>query len=163
MTHTQTRKLCPKRSIRVFVPSMGFQDNMGALLRLCDAMGVEEVIFGHDIDLNSRRIRKAARSSITALKIRVSPDHKLEIDSFRKNGGQVIGLELTDSSLPLHKCSLGLETVILLVIGHEVDGIPKEILQTLPHCYHIDMYGQNSSMNVVHATAMALYHFRSLE
>ncbi|WP_216359404.1 TrmH family RNA methyltransferase [Sediminicola luteus] len=155
--------LRPKRSIRVFAPFMGFQDNMGALFRLCDAMGVEEVIFGHDIDLNSRRLRKAARSSITALKTRVSPDHKFEIESFRKNGGQIIGLELTDTSFPLQDCALDIDTDILLVIGHEVDGIPKEILQILPQCYHINMYGQNSSMNVVHATAMALYHFRSLE
>ena len=44
-----------------------------------------------------------------------------------------------------------------MVVGAERYGISENILNILDDCYHIEMYGQNSSMNVAQATSIALY------
>ena len=45
----------------------------------------------------------------------------------------------------------------MLVIGDENFGVSDNILSISDAIIHIDMFGQNSSMNVVQATSIALY------
>jgi tRNA G18 (ribose-2'-O)-methylase SpoU len=44
-----------------------------------------------------------------------------------------------------------------LVVGSEINGVSAEILNISNQIVHINMYGKNSSMNVVQATSIALY------
>jgi tRNA G18 (ribose-2'-O)-methylase SpoU len=44
-----------------------------------------------------------------------------------------------------------------LIIGNENFGLSKTVLDQCHDVLHIEMYGQNSSMNVVQATSIALY------
>ena len=46
---------------------------------------------------------------------------------------------------------------MVLVIGDENFGISESILKQSDAVIHIDMFGHNSSMNVVQATNIALY------
>ena len=48
-------------------------------------------------------------------------------------------------------------TPIALIAGSEVSGISPELLEAAHQTAHIEMYGTNSSMNVVQATAIGLY------
>jgi tRNA G18 (ribose-2'-O)-methylase SpoU len=43
------------------------------------------------------------------------------------------------------------------VIGEENFGISEAVLQQMDAVVHIPMFGQNSSMNLVQATSVALY------
>ena len=45
------------------------------------------------------------------------------------------------------------------MIGDENHGVSASILGECDAVVHIEMYGQNSSMNVVQATSIALYEF----
>jgi tRNA G18 (ribose-2'-O)-methylase SpoU len=49
---------------------------------------------------------------------------------------------------------------VCLLLGSEVDGIDKTLLELIPLHLEIPMFGKKESFNVVEATSMALYHFR---
>ena len=46
---------------------------------------------------------------------------------------------------------------IVLIIGNENHGVSDDLLRQSDIVLHIEMYGNNSSMNVTHAAAIALY------
>ena len=80
-----------------------------------------------------------------------------EIKNYKEAGYRVIALEITEESVPLYKLKNDNNQHTVLIVGSERHGITKELLDLSDEVYHIEMYGQNSSMNVVQATSIALY------
>lgn len=78
------------------------------------------------------------------------------IEHLKQNGYQIISLEITHSSQPIHTFNISRKKPIALVVGNENFGVSEQILKQ-SEAIHIEMYGQNSSMNVVQATSIALY------
>ena len=73
----------------------------------------------------------------------------------------IIALEITSTSVSIHDFNLPLPLTgpVSLIVGHENFGISEVVLAQCDHIVHIPMYGQNSSMNVVQATNIAIYEF----
>ncbi|HLT54460.1 MAG TPA: TrmH family RNA methyltransferase, partial [Flavobacteriaceae bacterium] len=69
----------------------------------------------------------------------------------------LIALEITTSSKPLHQIKLEASKPIALILGDENYGISEAVLKEVDDIFHIDMFGTNSSMNVVQAASIALY------
>lgn len=159
-THENTINKNPQVKISVLAPDLDLNDNIGGLFRICDAMGVQSIYFGNNIDLQSRKLKKAARSTQNYITCYTEVDCKKLINESMYNNVQIVGLELTNSSVPIHKLELNKNHQILIVIGNEVEGISESLLSEIPQCYHIDMYGRNSSMNVIQATSIALYYIQ---
>jgi len=67
-----------------------------------------------------------------------------------------VSLEITTDSRPIHTHNFH-QTPLALIIGDENHGISEAVLNQSDNVIHIDMFGQNSSMNVVQATSIALY------
>ena len=68
-----------------------------------------------------------------------------------------IALEITETSTELGQFVLNSNQPITLVLGDESFGVSESILQQMNAIVHINMFGNNSSMNVVQATSIALY------
>jgi tRNA G18 (ribose-2'-O)-methylase SpoU len=68
-----------------------------------------------------------------------------------------VSLEITSNSEPIHDYAFPKNQPITLVVGDENFGVSEEILKLSDAVIHIDMFGQNSSMNVVQAANIALY------
>lgn len=160
-THNNTINAKPEIKISVLAPQLDLTDNIGGLFRICDAMGVDCIYFGHVVDFNSRKLKKAARSTQKIIRYNTNVNSKELIKYFVENQHTVIGLELTNTSASIQQLCLKKNTEVLLVIGNEIEGISEELLGEIPTCYHIDMYGANSSMNVIQATSIALYQIHS--
>ena len=79
------------------------------------------------------------------------------IKSLKNEGRHIISLEITSQSTPIHLTQFSNDKKIVVVIGDENFGISETILNISDSVIHIDMFGQNSSMNVVQATNIALY------
>ena len=79
------------------------------------------------------------------------------INQLKAKGYKIVSLEITDNSTPIHNCQFSKKQPIALVIGDENFGVSEPILALSDTIIHIDMFGQNSSMNVVQATNIALY------
>ena len=70
---------------------------------------------------------------------------------------QLIALEITDESKALETLKVENDKPVALIVGNENFGISEAVLKQCNEVVHIDMYGKNSSMNVVQATSIALY------
>ena len=131
--------------------------NIGSLFRTSDAFGIKELVFtGTEIPLG-RKMTKTSRATEKVVNYQVVEDAFGFISNLKNEGHQIISLEITDNSQALHKFSFNLNAPIVLVIGDENFGVSDQILSISDAIIHIDMFGQNSSMNVVQATSIALY------
>ena len=140
-----------------------FQQNIGSLFRISEAFGVENIIFfGKDIPLTPRKINKTSRS--THLHVpHVLIENYTELQTYlTENSFEIIALEITSNSKPLKEVVIPENKKIALLIGSEINGLSDDLLTISNQIVHINMFGKNSSMNVVQAASIALYELTSL-
>ena len=131
--------------------------NIGSLLRASDAFGIEKIYFcGSNIPIG-RKMTKTSRATEKVVDFEVAENAFNIIKEFKNKGFQIIALEITSNSKAITEVSFTNHQPIILVIGDENFGISDDILKLSDNTIHINMYGQNSSMNVVQATTIALY------
>lgn len=131
--------------------------NIGGLFRICDAFGVTKIIFHNSIiDFNSSRLKRTSRETHKKVDYTFSHDILSTLGGYKNDNFDIIALEISGISLPSEKIELK-EKGVILIIGNEQSGISEEILAFTSKHMHIEMYGKNSSMNVVQATGIALY------
>ncbi len=157
-SHSSTPFSQRKHPITLICDGVSGPANIGALFRLCYALGVQQLIFGNaDPDLSSSRLRKTARGTEVVVPHETTPDVLQRLQQFKRDGHRLVALEITSQSVPLSEYTHESDVPTVLVIGNERTGISEEILALMDSTFHIEMYGHNSSMNVVQATAIALY------
>ncbi len=131
--------------------------NIGSLFRISDAFGIEKLILcGENIQLG-RKVAKTSRATEKVVSYEINGNASEVIENLKSKNYQIISLEITDSSKPIHKVQFSKEKPIALIIGDENFGVSEDILNKSSNIIHINMFGQNSSMNVVQATNIALY------
>ncbi len=131
--------------------------NLGSLFRTADAFGIEKLILcGQSISLG-RKMTKTSRATEKTVSYEIHDKTINILKDLRLKSYKIICLEITDTSKPVYSLDFSKEKPIALVVGNENFGIAKEILEFSDSVVHIEMYGQNSSMNVVQATNIALY------
>lgn len=131
--------------------------NVGSLFRVADAFGIEKLMLcGENIPLG-RKMAKTSRATEKVVNYDITDSALKVIEDLKKQDYQIISLEITTNSKPIHTFKFSTEKPIALIIGDENFGVSEDILNQSDAVIHIDMFGQNSSMNVVQATNIALY------
>jgi len=158
LTHKTSSFLNKKFPLILICDGVKSPSNIGSLFRVCDALGVSEIIFCNpELNINSPRLQKTARNTQKKVSFSTSLDIIATIDKLEKENYSIVALEITDTSTSLENNLANKNQKIALVIGNEQQGISEEALQKCDQSVHINMYGENSSMNVVQATSIALY------
>ena len=131
--------------------------NIGSLFRVADAFGIEKLILcGTHIPMG-RKMAKTSRATEKVVNYEIQESASNLIEILKTEGYQIISLEITTQSQAIHNFKFSAKKPIALVIGDENFGISEDILRHSDAVVHIDMFGKNSSMNVVQATNIALY------
>ena len=157
LTHYNTRFKSKTFPITVICENVANAPNIGALFRICDAFGVSELIFtGSALPIPSRKMQKTSRATEKFVPFKLIDTIEEALNMVRDTH-QIIALEITDTSLPIQEWEFKTDTPIALLVGDENFGISNKALLESDAVLHIEMYGQNSSMNVVQATNIALY------
>ncbi|VAV86146.1 tRNA/rRNA methyltransferase [hydrothermal vent metagenome] len=157
LTHYNTSFKQRKFPIILVCDSVTNAANIGSLFRIADAFGLERIIFcGEHIPLG-RKMTKTSRATEKVVRFKVSNVILEEIKQLKADGYCIISLEITKESSPIHTFQFPKEKPIALIVGDENFGISEAILKLSDSVIHINMFGQNSSMNVVQATNIALY------
>lgn len=131
--------------------------NVGSLFRTADAFGIEKLIFcGSPIPLG-RKMTKASRSTEKYVHFEWCESAQEVLKRLKLSNYLIIALEIENNSKSLFEVSFGNEKPIVLIVGDENFGVSERCLNLSDHIVHIDMFGKNSSMNVVQATSIALY------
>ena len=131
--------------------------NIGSLFRTADAFGIEELIFCGDNTTLGRKMMKTSRATEKSVKYKHENEALTQVSDLKNNGYFIIALEITSKSEALIDFTFPKHKPMALIIGDENFGVSEAILNMSDAVIHIDMFGQNSSMNVVQATSVTLY------
>jgi tRNA G18 (ribose-2'-O)-methylase SpoU len=157
LTHYNTNFKKRKFPITLVCDNVTNAPNIGSLFRIADAFGIEKLILcGAGISLG-RKIAKTSRATEKVVDFEICESASKIVEDLKAANHQIISLEITSTSKPLHTLTFSAEKPIALVIGDENFGVSEAILNSSDRVVHIDMFGLNSSMNVVQATNIALY------
>ncbi|MBJ7882424.1 TrmH family RNA methyltransferase [Gelidibacter salicanalis] len=131
--------------------------NIGSLFRTADAFGLEKILFcGSPIPLG-RKMTKTSRATEKYVPYEMHQNASTLLKALKTSGYQIVALEITETSRSLNSFKFGVNQPIALLIGDENFGISDACLKLADAIIHIEMFGQNSSMNVTQATSIALY------
>lgn len=136
--------------------------NVGAIFRTADAIGISKIylcgVTPAPIDRFGRKRDDLAKTALGAEES-VSWGHVKDIISLIKDlkekGFQIISLEQSENSIDYKKVSLKDKNAFIL--GEEVNGIPKNILEISDVISEIPMKGEKESLNVSVATGIFLF------
>ncbi len=132
--------------------------NIGAIFRLADAVAAEKVIICGDSEVPPHtRIKKASINTTEWVKweygetaVQAIKDLRLKVKDL-----QVVAIELDKKSVPYDKFEYKMP--VALVVGHESDGVSKEVLKEADAIVELPMHGVNISLNVMVSLGIVLY------
>ncbi|WP_400079112.1 TrmH family RNA methyltransferase [Winogradskyella sp. R77965] len=157
LTHYTTNFKKQKHPITLVCDNISNAPNIGSLFRIADAFSIEELILcGKNISLG-KRMTKTSRSTEKYVNHRIEKSIKTVITDLKAKNYFLIALEITKNSQELNQFTLNTKLPIALILGDENFGVSEDILNQSDAIVHINMYGNNSSMNVVQATSITLY------
>jgi 23S rRNA (guanosine2251-2'-O)-methyltransferase len=132
--------------------------NLGACLRVADAMGVHAVIAPKDraVGLNAT-VRKVASGAAETVPFLAVTNLSRTIRELKEAGVFVIG---TTMDAPASLMTQKLDGPIAIVLGAEGDGIRRLTAENCDMLMTIPMFGSVESMNVSVASGMCLYEVR---
>lgn len=137
-------------------------ENVGSIFRTADAIGISKIyllgITPDPIDRFGRNRKDIAKSALGA-EITIEWEHRNDklglIKELKDFGYKIVSLEQTKDSLDYKKLSIN--ESIAIVVGNEVNGVSKEMLELSDIKIEIPMRGGKESLNVSVATGIALF------
>lgn len=157
--HSEFRAESHNLDIVMVADNFNSPENYGMLIRMAESMGVKRIFFISEVyDSLSTKMLRSARSAQYHIEIRFFKSAKEVLEELQNSAYQIIALEQTNQSKSLYGFELNSQK-IAVILGNERYGVSQDLLNACNHVVHIPMYGRNSSMNVVMAAGIALYHF----
>jgi len=132
--------------------------NVGSLFRIADALGVEKLFLtGRSCTPAHPKARKAARTTEQRVPFAQADDPLPVVAALKRARYRIVSLEISSRSIDLAELPVAPGDRICLVIGNESAGVSQALLDVSDATVHIPMCGDNSSMNVASACAIATY------
>lgn len=142
--------------------------NIGSIFRTCEGFGVSKLIISgyspypklanetrlpHIYNKLTDQIHKSALGAELLVDFDYIDTPNIEL--FKSEGYEIVALEQADNSIDLHDYKP--TSKIVLLLGEEVNGITKELIEKCDTIVEIPMVGKKESFNVSVATGIALY------
>lgn len=154
----QNRSKIKKNPIYIVLDSVLDTYNVGAIFRLADAVAAKKIYLCGQTEIPPHtRIKKASinttewvnweysETAVSAIK-----NLKLKVKNL-----QVVAVEQSSKSKPYDKVQY--QFPIALVVGHETEGVSKEVLSASDLIVELPMWGVNKSLNVMVSLGIVLY------
>ena len=130
--------------------------NLGAIIRTCEAAGVDAIILpiNRSCMINDTVI-KTSVGAVFHMDIIPVVNLRNTIEELKKHSFWAVGTSLSDCSIDYR--DIDYTSHIALVIGNEGKGISPLIEKTCDFIAKIPMYGTTNSLNVSVATGIMIY------
>ncbi|QIK68864.1 23S rRNA (guanosine(2251)-2'-O)-methyltransferase RlmB [Erysipelothrix sp. HDW6C] len=130
--------------------------NLGAILRTCDAVGVDGVIVGkhRSVGLTST-VAKVSTGAINTIKVAQVTNLTQAIQELKAAGYWVVAAENAVDAVSYTEFNVDMP--IVLVVGSEGKGISRLVMKECDILTTIPMHGTVNSLNVSVATAVLLF------
>ncbi|MBI3562597.1 MAG: TrmH family RNA methyltransferase [Gammaproteobacteria bacterium] len=158
LEHTQFQREPCKYPLRILADNFDLPTNVGSIFRIADALGIEKIYLTGTSPLPpNNKLRKASRATEKSVSYSYHRDPLDVINPLRQQGYRIISLEITSTSTALREFQFNGLGKLCLILGAERAGVSQALLDASDHTVHIPMLGQNSSLNVAMACAIAVY------
>jgi tRNA G18 (ribose-2'-O)-methylase SpoU len=158
------KKTTEKKSkqVAILLENIRSAENVGSIFRTSDAAGISHIYLGGytptPLDRFNRPNAKVITRSLGAEKnipwTSVARPSAL-ISKLKKDGWTIISIEQSVKAVDYKKVKIRDKT--LFILGNEVDGVSKKILEQSDIIAEIPMRGDKESLNVSVATGVALF------
>ena len=141
--------------------------NIGSIFRLADAVAAKEVILcGGSETPPSSRIHKAAVGTEEWVPWQYAADAATAISKLKTLNPKIkiIAVEQNERAVPISnfKFLISNSQPVAIVVGHETEGVSKDVLDLADVIVEIPMWGVNKSLNVHVSAAIVLYRVMEL-
>lgn len=147
-----------RRDIYIILDDVLDTYNIGSIFRLADAVGAKKILLcrGSESPPNTR-IQKASVGTWQWVDWEYYEDTLLAIHNLRINipDIKIVAVELDEKAVDYTKADYSLP--LALVVGHESDGVSKEILDKCDQIVQLPQLGINKSLNVMVSLGIVLY------
>ncbi|NEW77914.1 MAG: RNA methyltransferase [Gelidibacter sp.] len=147
-----------KSGLIVALDEINDPGNLGAIIRLCDWFGVDQLICStNTVDCYNQKVVQSSMGSLARVSIIYADlTTYLQNSNLPKYAADMDGENVYKSNLPKNA---------VLVMGNEANGISDSILKLVTNTISIPRFGelkQTESLNVATATAILLSEFKRL-
>ncbi|NPA57879.1 MAG: tRNA (guanine-N2)-dimethyltransferase [Aquificae bacterium] len=150
------KKVLEKRQkdLQVFSDNITNPHNFSAILRTCDAVGVLNLYYTYygEEELINQQITMGSHKWVFYRKVE---DRETFLKKKKEEGYQIVATYLSDSSIHFREVDYTVPT--LIVVGNEIEGVDRQVLEYADKQIVIPMYGMAQSLNVSVATGIILY------
>jgi len=136
--------------------------NVGSLFRSCDALGISKIFLSAitpaPLDRFGRDRGDITKTALGAEKNIPWEQYQDIFDLFetlKLQGYQIVAIEQSENSVDYKSFSASQKTAFIL--GNEVEGLPKEVLENVDVVVEIPMAGEKESLNVSVAGPVAMF------
>ncbi len=147
----------PQGKVPLLVMLDGLEDphNLGAILRTCDAIGVDGVIIGKHRSVGlTATVAKVSTGAIDTVKVAQVTNLTQTLKTLKQQGYWVCG---ADSEKAQDYRLVKYDMPLVLVIGSEGFGLSRLVKENCDFSVKLPMVGKVSSLNASVATAVLLY------
>ena len=146
-----------KNPIYVVLENIRSAFNVGAFLRTADAAGVEKVYMTGftPVPQNCPKIAKTSLGAELEVNFAFRREPVSLLRSLSGKGMQIVAVEKTSEAKNIFQTSFNFPLV--LVFGHEIDGISREVLEIADLEVLIPMEGTKESLNVSVCGGIAIF------
>lgn len=160
LTHEEfkQKQLKIKNNIIFVLENFEHEENIGSAFRLADSFNISKIIIINKNKIQMKKIEKTARNCEKYIPYEIVDTTENAFNILTKSNFVPICVEICNESKSLRSVDFSkYEKGIALIMGNEKHGVSQEALNMAKCCVHIDMYGNNSSMNVSTALAIVTY------
>ncbi len=150
-----------KKDFVLVLPDIRSAVNVGSIFRTADAVGISKIyLTGYTPRPNDKfgRVQKDIAKSALGAETWIPWDYKkslsLLIKQLKKDGYTIIAIEQDKKSIDYRKIKIKNKTAFIL--GPEVEGLNKKILDKCDQIAEIPMRGRKESLNVSVACGICL-------
>jgi len=129
--------------------------NFGAIIRTCEAAGVDGIIIPKDrsVSVNST-VMKTSAGALNNMKICMVTNLNRTIDELKDKGIWIVGTDMTDS---VSYDSIDYDMPVAIIIGSEGFGISRLVREKCDFVVNIPMKGKVNSLNASVAAGILIY------
>src|ERR1017187_218278 len=155
-------RLSKKLPIVVVLDNVRSAYNVGSIFRTADAFPVEAIylcgITGYP---PHKEILKTALGATETVKWKYYKSTLEAIHELKTSGYKIYAVEQAEASIPLNEISNLKSKIsnIVLIFGHEVDGVQQDIMNVCDGCIEIPQGGTKHSLNIAVSAGVVLWEF----
>ncbi len=144
----------------IMLDEISSTENIGSIARSAAALEMDSYLLPEQgPHPYGRRALRVSMGHISMLKTHLYHDIFSTLDALKAMGYVVFAAEITEDSIPLSQIGKSPEKWVLLM-GHEGEGLSKEVLKACDKVVHIEMAEGVKSFNVGVAASILMYQLK---